>query len=115
MDSSEICARLENAAKNVERCRNLASLETLYGGEFLDIRDGITHIRAQDVEINTKADFIGATVNQLAIVEDRIKRLETALRGIAIEAERENGAWVHLKRVIGLNARAALEETHDRG
>ena len=37
-----------------------------------------------------------------------IKRLRGALANIAIEAERENGRWNHLKRVIAINARAAL-------
>ena len=37
-----------------------------------------------------------------------IKRLREALRNIQIEAEREEGRWVHLKRVIAVNARAAL-------
>lgn len=31
-----------------------------------------------------------------------------ALEAIQIEAEREDGRWVHLKRVIAINARAAL-------
>jgi hypothetical protein len=37
-----------------------------------------------------------------------IERLRGALRNIQIEAEREDGRWVHLKRVIAINARAAL-------
>jgi hypothetical protein len=43
-----------------------------------------------------------------------IERLRGALRNIQIEAEREDGRWVHLKRVIANNARAALTgEDHD--
>ena len=38
----------------------------------------------------------------------RISKLEAALTNIMLEAERENGKWVHLKRVIGVQARAAL-------
>lgn len=37
-----------------------------------------------------------------------IERLRGALRNIQIEAEREDGRWVHLKRVIATNARTAL-------
>jgi len=37
-----------------------------------------------------------------------IERLRGALTNIQIEAEREEGRWVHLKRVIAINARAAL-------
>lgn len=36
------------------------------------------------------------------------ERLREALTAIATEAEREGGRWNHLKRVIGLQARAAL-------
>ncbi len=52
---------------------------------------------------------------------DRIEGLETALskmamvlEDIATEAERENGSWVHLKRVIGINARKALTAYRNR-
>lgn len=37
-----------------------------------------------------------------------IERLRGAVRNIQIEAEREEGRWVHLKRVIAINAHAAL-------
>ena len=37
-----------------------------------------------------------------------IERLRGALGNIQIEAERKEGSWVHLKRVIAINARAAL-------
>ena len=37
--------------------------------------------------------------------------LREALRNIQIEAEREKGSWVHLKRVIALNCKAALEQS----
>ena len=37
-----------------------------------------------------------------------IARMRGALVNIQIEAEREQGRWVHLKRVIAINARAAL-------
>ena len=113
MASEEICARLELLAAWRKPSGQTPSEKM--PNTYKTVTAALAHVRAQDAEINTKADFIEATVNQLAIAEDRIKRLETALRGIAIEAERENGAWVHLKRVIGLNVRAALEETHDRG
>jgi len=44
----------------------------------------------------------------------RIEALREALRNIQIEAEREQGSWVHLKRVIALNCKqtlAALEQS----
>ena len=37
-----------------------------------------------------------------------IERLRGAFGNIQIEAERKEGSWVHLKRVIAINARAAL-------
>ena len=49
-------------------------------------------------------------VARLDASEARATALEAALRAIQIEAERPNGAWVHLKRVIGINAKAALQE-----
>ena len=44
---------------------------------------------------------------------DVLKMAREALRNIQIEAEREQGSWVHLKRVIALNCKqtlAALQE-----
>lgn len=46
--------------------------------------------------------------NSHAALTRRIAVLEEAVKNIAIEAEREKGNWIHLKRVIALNARAAL-------
>ena len=40
--------------------------------------------------------------------------LREALVNIQIEAERENGRWNHLKRVIAINARAALTQGESR-
>ncbi|MEG8221625.1 hypothetical protein OSJ57_13460, partial [Sphingomonas sp. HH69] len=37
-----------------------------------------------------------------------VERLREALRAIQMEAERENGGWVHLKRVIAVIARQAM-------
>ncbi len=45
---------------------------------------------------------------------DALKIAREALRNIQIEAEREQGSWVHLKRVIALNCKqtlAALEKS----
>ena len=45
---------------------------------------------------------------------DALKIAREALRNIQIEAEREQGSWVHLKRVIALNCKqtlAALEQS----
>ena len=39
---------------------------------------------------------------------DALKIAREALRNIQIEAEREQGSWVHLKRVIALNCKQAL-------
>jgi hypothetical protein len=51
------------------------------------------------------ADEAADTIQRQAA---EIERLRGALRDIQIEAEREDGRWVHLKRVIAINARAAL-------
>jgi hypothetical protein len=39
---------------------------------------------------------------------DALKMAREALRNIQIEAEREQGSWVHLKRVIALNCKQVL-------
>ncbi len=52
-----------------------------------------------------EADEAADTIERQAA---EIERLRGALRNIQIEAEREEGRWVHLKRVIAINARAAL-------
>jgi hypothetical protein len=39
---------------------------------------------------------------------DIITELTEALRSVQIEAEREQGSWVHLKRVIALNCKQVL-------
>jgi len=45
----------------------------------------------------------------------RIAELETALRNILYEAERENGSWAHLKRTIAVNARRAITKDKSHG
>ena len=42
-----------------------------------------------------------------------VAALVSALEAIAAEAERENGSWVHLKRCIAVQTRAALAK-HER-
>ena len=44
---------------------------------------------------------------------DSENRLRKALEAIRIEAERENGRWQHLKRVIAIQARQALASPAD--
>ncbi len=44
----------------------------------------------------------------LAEAVARIRELEQALEAIKTEAERENGRWVHLKRVIAIQCAQAL-------
>ena len=67
---------------------------------------------AGHAEIGRKAAEIVLRVPSLLHTIDdhkaRADRAEAALRDIAMEAERENGGWVHLKRSIAINARAAL-------
>jgi hypothetical protein len=53
-------------------------------------------------------------VMEAADLIDALKIAREALRNIQIEAEREQGSWVHLKRVIALNCKqtlAALEQS----
>lgn len=58
------------------------------------------------------ADYIEAQAVEIAVLPqpqtDALKIAREALRNIQIEAEREQGSWVHLKRVIALNCKQAL-------
>jgi hypothetical protein len=54
-----------------------------------------------------------ADLIDLPTQSDALRMAQEALRNIQIEAEREQGSWVHLKRVIALNCKqtlAALQE-----
>jgi len=56
-------------------------------------------------------EFKKLSTESKALAEEQaaeIERMREALRNIQSEAEREEGRWVHLKRVIAVNARAAL-------
>ena len=50
----------------------------------------------------------GADLIDMPTQTDALKIAREALRNIQIEAEREQGSWVHLKRVIALNCKQAL-------
>lgn len=47
----------------------------------------------------------------ITALQAEVERKDAALRNIKYEAERENGRWVHLKRCIAVQVRAALERT----
>jgi hypothetical protein len=68
----------------------------------------IDKTQAMDRLIAQDADLI-----DLPTQSDALRMAQEALRNIQIEAEREQGSWVHLKRVIALNCKqtlAALQE-----
>jgi hypothetical protein len=68
----------------------------------------IDKTQAMDRLIAQDADLI-----DMPTQTDALKMAREALRNIQIEAEREQGSWVHLKRVIALNCKqtlAALQE-----
>lgn len=48
-----------------------------------------------------------------AALRERVAVLERALGDIKYEAERENGGWVHLKRVIAVKCATTLKGTTD--
>jgi hypothetical protein len=60
------------------------------------------------LSITHERETITTTKDTLEHQAAEIERLRGALLNIQIEAEREDGRWVHLKRVIAINARAAL-------
>jgi hypothetical protein len=68
----------------------------------------IDKTQAMDRLIAQDADLIDQPTQS-----DVLMMAQEALRNIQIEAEREQGSWVHLKRVIALNCKqtlAALQE-----
>lgn len=59
------------------------------------------------------AEMASTATSAATLLETQSKQLEVAreaLEAVCYEAERENGGWVHLKRVIGTHARTALKE-----
>lgn len=64
-----------------------------------------------DISSSTNAQALLDIAKRVEKLEEENARLREALRSIRVEAERESGHWQHLKRVIGLNARQALEHT----
>jgi len=76
-----------------ERLRRKAGFNDPVTGEYMNF------------PINSDGHQAADTIERQAA---EIERLRRALRNIQIEAEREEGRWVHLKRVIAINARAAL-------
>jgi len=56
-----------------------------------------------------RAIVLQALADHRATHAGDVERLREALETIRKEAERENGGWVHLKRVIAIAARQALE------
>lgn len=61
--------------------------------------------------MNDRDTIIAAWNTRATIAQqgEELARMREALACIRNEAERENGRWVHLKRCIAVQARAALE------
>ena len=68
----------------------------------------IENLRVEALAERRHGYYIG-----FAKADEQNTALREALRNIQIEAEREKGSWVHLKRVIALNCKAALEQAND--
>lgn len=75
-----------------------------------DTQSLIERLREADAEDwpMTTNDLCEEAAAELARLIDDNERLRCGLRGIQIEAEREQGHWQHLKRVIAAQARASL-------
>lgn len=67
----------------------------------------VTRLRSSICENKCKA-MLASSGCDCAEAADLITELTEALRNVQIEAEREKGSWVHLKRVIALNCKQAL-------
>lgn len=71
-------------------------------------------VKLIDAEMNgRKRGYADARGELLFQARDTIERLTAALREIEIEATRPKGNWVHLRRVIALNATRALNQGVD--
>ena len=74
------------------------------------MRERCTHpCRSEKAELGCDCDAArqAAVMLRQPIQSDALRE---ALRNIQIEAEREKGSWLHLKRVIALNCKTALQE-----
>jgi hypothetical protein len=97
MASADACQSGPNGRGGVRAVFDWESKDSNYNAVIVahnalpDLRAYIDHLTAALDEANARAD-----------------RMQEALQNIAAEAERENGGWVHLKRSIAINARAAL-------
>ena len=120
-DIAGLCERLRNtglesaaeAADTIERqAAELVEARTLDKGfyEWMIERDLLE--RGEEVEWGDIVTALTEHEIELTRADERqaaeIERLREALVNIQSEAEREEGRWVHLKRVIAINARAAL-------
>ena len=76
--------------------------------------EAANYIEAQAAEIERISSQRDAYLDGYKKAFADVVKLHDALRNIQIEAEREQGSWVHLKRVIALNCKqtlAALEQS----
>lgn len=78
MTDAELIARLRDACRGGDGCKCSLS-------EAADRIEALVKEQEKDhAEINIKADFIDATINQLAAATARAERLEAALRKIDV-------------------------------
>ena len=62
-------------------------------GQIADAQAAIARIEELEANINLKADFIDATINQLAASDQRIEELEAKLRQAIKDNERTDRVW----------------------
>jgi hypothetical protein len=93
-----------NLKKQAGLCERLRAITTTDHERLCQGRE-YTCSCGWDEENEANATEAANTIERQA---SEIERLRGALTNIQIEAEREEGRWVHLKRVIAINARAAL-------
>ena len=78
------------------------------------MKEAAERIESQAAEIERISSQRDAYLDGYKKAFEDVVKLHDALRNIQIEAEREQGSWVHLKRVIALNCKqtlAALEQS----
>lgn len=92
-------------------CERLRRIRSPWTGEAATALEALS----ARVELSDKwiAELVSHDMKDYAraqAAEAEVARLRDGMRAIQAEAERENGHWVHLKRVIGLQARAFLDK-----
>ena len=74
-----------------------------------DVYGKLTPGAIETADLDGMAFTVADAITDLATIRKQLENAREALRHIKIEAEREQGHWQHLKRVIAVHAAEALK------